>query len=475
MGRIIMSEQKSPQDQALNRRAFLSSAAALAAGATVGVGVQKTAKADIYKSILPSTVLGANEMIRTGHIGMGGQGRVDMSQVLKRDDMQPIAVCDIYPKNLKTAEAMAKSKNKEATVTTYTDFRELLANKDIDAVVIATPDHWHCLPVLYAVEAGKDIYCEKPLSTNIAEGIAMVNAVKGSKVVFQGGTMQRSGEHFQEAVKLVQDGYIGKVARVETWIYDKDPIKGIGHGETDISKFPDIDQSTWELYQGWTEHQPFNMNRWIYNFRWFLDYSGGKMTDWGAHLVDIAVWGMGQEKQPKSVTCLGGKYVVQDDRTTPDTLDVLWEFDDYVLSFQNRVWNQYTPKNHHEHGIAFHGTLGTLVVSRGGYNVYPVDNNEGCEEKSATESLLMEPHWQNFADCIRSREKCIVDVETLHNTTRLCHMGTTCYAVGGAKLQWVPESQNFTGGDTGAVEKANAFAHRPYQNGWSLEAPHYKA
>ena len=470
-----MSEAKSPQDQALNRRAFLSSAAALAAGATVGAGVQKTAKADIYKSILPSTVLGANEMILTGHIGMGGQGRVDMKEVLKRDDMQPIAVCDIYPKNMKMAEGMAKSKFKESNISLYEDFRELLANKDVDAVVIATPDHWHCLPVLFAVEAGKDIYCEKPLCTTIGEGAAMVNAVKNSKSVFQGGTMQRSGEHFQAAVKLVQDGYIGKVARVETWINDKDPIKGIGQGETDISKFPDIDQADWEFYQGWTEHQPFNMNRWIYNFRWFLDYSGGKMTDWGVHLVDIALWGMGQEKQPKSVSATGGKFILKDDRTTPDTLDVLWEFDDYVLSFSNRVWNQYVPKNHHEHGIAFHGTLGTLVVSRGGYNVYSVDNNDGVEEVSAGESLLMEPHWQNFTDCIRSREKCIVDVETLYNTTRICHMGTVAHVADDAKLLWDAKTERFAGGDTEAVKKANDFGFRPYQNGWSLEKPYFKA
>ena len=210
----------------------------------------------------------------------------------------------------------------------------------IDAVVIATSDHWHCLCTLHAADAGKDIYCEKPLCTTIAEGHAMVDAVKRNNIVFQGGNMQRSGKHFQEAVQLVWDKYIGDVARVETWSHDNNNLDGIGMGETDLAKYEAPDYGIdWEFHQGWVEHRPFNTNRWIYNFRWFLEYSGGKITDWGAHLIDIALWGMGEQKQPRRISAQGGKYLIKDNRTTPDTLEVAWEFEDYLLTFSNRVWN----------------------------------------------------------------------------------------------------------------------------------------
>jgi predicted dehydrogenase len=453
----------------VTRRAFIRTAAAGAA--TVGAA---KATADVYKSILPAAVLGANEKIRTGHIGTGGMGRANLGYVLQRDDMQPVAVCDIWPKNLERGAGMVKQKFSDAEPQKYTDFRKLLENKDVDAVVIATPDHWHCLCTLYAAEAKKAIYCEKPLCTMIEEGKAMVEAVRRNKVVFQGGTMQRSGTHFQEAVELVRSGYIGQVAHVETFNHEDKKIEGIGKGETDISKFPDVNEDVWNFYQGWVEHQPFNINRWIYNFRWFLDYSGGKITDWGAHLIDIGVWAMGEEKQPKAVCATGGKYVLTDDRTTPDTLDVVWQFDDFIITFTNRVYNQFLPsKDFSDHGILFHGTLGTLRVDRGGYQVYPVPNNGGCAEKKSGPSPLNEPHWQNFADCVRSGKDPIVTVETLHNTTRLCHMGTCSY-VADAKLHWDAKEEKFVG-DCEATKKGNEWAARKYNNGWSLKSPFFKA
>ena len=436
----------------------------MAAGAAA---VQHTAKADVYKSILPGSVLGANERIRTGHIGVGGMGRADLMFCLKRDDIQPIAICDLYPKQIARAGAMLRQKFPDFT--THHDFRDVLDNKDVDAVVIATPDHWHCLATLHAADAGKDIYCEKPLSTTIEEGRAMIDAVRRNNVVFQGGTMQRSGKQFQDAVALVQAGHIGKVARVETWIHDNESIDGIGMGEDDIRKYPGCD---WPFHQGWTEHRPFNTNRWIYNFRWFLDYSGGKITDWGAHLVDIAIWAMGQEKQPKSVVAKGGKFVLRDNRTTPDTLEVLWQYDDYVLSFSNRVYNPYLPGGHRGHGILFHGTKGSLIVDRGGYRVIPSPQNGGCEEKEGGAAQMNEPHWENFVECVRSRKDPICKVETLHNTTRTCHMAT-CSFVAGTELEWDAENERFKG--TGAeVRAANDWAYRKYLNGWSLKAPYWR-
>jgi len=464
-----MASNESEKQGGLSRRDFIKSAAVTAAA---GAALTGSAQASVVKTILPSAVLGANERILTGHIGIGGMGRSNLIFALQRPDMQPIALCDIWYRNRDRAEQMVKQRVENFTL--HHDFREVIDNKDVDAVVISTPDHWHCVPVLFAADAGKAIFCEKPLSTTIEEANVVEEKIKETGVIFQAGTMQRSGAHFQEAVELIQSGYLGQVARVETFIHDNDSIDGIGMGDDTMP-----DKCDWEFQQGWVAHQPFNTNRWIYNFRWFLDYSGGKITDWGAHLIDIAIWAMGQEKEPKSITAQGGKYILQDNRTTPDTLSVLWEFDDYVLSFENRVYNGYRPEGFQDHGIVFHGTFGTMVVDRGGYRVFAVDNNRppedsGWEIKTSRGGPINEPHWENFADCIRSGERPICDVDVIAQTTRICHMGTCAY-VAGAKLNWDPANQNFTGGDTEAVEKANHWAYRPYENGWSLKAPYYKA
>ncbi len=471
-----MDKSKEQKNDNVSRRGFIKKAAAATAGVAGASAAAKAAQASVVKNIMPASVMGANEKILTGHIGTGGMGRSHLGFAMRRvkqqmkDDIEPIALCDLSPQVVDGAAQMAGSVFKRFTK--HQDFREVIDNKDVDAVVIATSDHWHCLCTLYAADAGKDIYCEKPLSTTIVEGNAMVEAVNRNKVVFQGGTMQRSGPWFAEAVELVKSGYIGKVARIETFNHEPENLEGIGIGETDLSKFPGFD---WEFYQGWVERKPFNKNRWLYEFRWFLDYSGGKITDWGAHLVDIALWAKGEDVQPKSVVAMGDKFLLQDDRTTPDTLDVVWRYDDFVLSFSNRVYNGYLPQGYRNHGILFHGTNGTILVDRGGYKVMSIPNNGGCEPKVVAgynEDYMMNlNHYDDFIDCIHSREKTIVPVETLNNTTRTCHMGTCAYVAGGM-LHWDPAQQKFAGGDPEVTKKGNDWAYREYQNGWKLEAPY---
>jgi predicted dehydrogenase len=463
---------KQDQSKSVSRRDFMRNAAKITAGTAIGAAaIQKTAQAhpNAVKMIFPQSVYGANEKIRTGHIGIGGMGRANLGFVLQRDDMQPIALCDLWYKNRDRAKQMAGQKFPEDGLAMIHDFREVIDNKDVDAVVIATPDHWHTLITMYAADAGKAIYCEKPLSTTVEEAAAAAKKVHDKGVVFQGGTMQRSGPLFQEAVQMVKDGYIGKVAHVETYIHDDESLEGIGMGDDDISNYEGAD---WIFHQGWVEHKPFNTNRWIYNFRWFLDYSGGKITDWGVHLVDIALWAMGEDKQPLSVTCQGNKFLMQDNRTTPDTLAALWEYDNYILSFTNRVYNSFLPEGWQSHGILFHGTLGTMRVDRGGYEVYSVGNNGGCEPvKKQADQQMNQRHWENFCNSVRGTDKPIVPIDVIHNTTRTCHLGTCAYVAGG-KLKWNADEEKFFGSDEETVAKANGWAYREYQNGWSLKEPY---
>ena len=480
-----MSNLRNQENQASDetRRQFLKSAPVIGAVAISG----KSSAAGVYKSILPATVLGANEKIRTGHIGewgggngICGTGTANLVFTLKRNDMEPIAVCDMYPKNVDRAAKMARQKP-GVNPTEHHDFREVIDNKDVDAVVISMPDHWHALCTLYAADAGKAIFCASPAATTIEEGQAMVDAVRRNKVIFQGGLFQRSEAHCREAVELIRSGYIGQVHRVETWFNNREHISGIGTGEDDITKYPDCD---WELQQGWVERVPFNTNRWTPNYRYFLDYSGGALTGWGAHLLDIGLWAMELEDvkpvlQPGFVVANGGKWVIQDNRTTPDTLDVFYTFDDFTMSFSHRAWNE--PRRGEEGiGTLFHGTLGSLQVTHGGYQVWATENNATDGKPTLVEKKVEgqpsnEPHWQNFADCIRSGQDPVASVDVLHSTSRLCHMGTCPYVAGGEKLGWDAATQRFTGENTEAVEKANGWAYRAYKNGWNLKAPYYRA
>lgn len=454
-----------------SRRTFLKQAAALAAGLAAGTGCATagSGKGRAAKRLAPARVIGANERIRTGHIGVGGMGTANMRFALGDGNFEPIAVCDLWPPHRERAAAMvAGGGNKRPSVHTY--FEEVIANRDVDAVVISTPDHWHALPAIMACEAGKDLYCEKPLATTISEGRAVVEAVRASGSVFQAGTIQRSSAHFQEAVNLVQSGHIGQVSRVATWINDGQNIEGIGN-PPDAEPPEGLD---WRRYLGWTPIVPFNENRFLYNFRWFLNYSGGKMTDWGTHLLDAAIWAVAQDREPERVCAAGGKFTLDDNRTTPDQVSVLYEYDGLVLSFSNLVYNPYPGYGTERHGIAFFGTLGTLILDRSGYRIVPFDANGGCEALSRQGATPMyEPHWRNFADCVRSRQRCISDVGIVHKSTTISHMGTCAY-VAGASLRWDAQRERFTGGDREAVRKANNFAYREYQNGWRLKAPHNK-
>lgn len=454
----------------VSRRQFIrGGAASIAAGAGAKTAKATGAQSSVYKSILPHTVIGANETIRTGHIGTGIMGKGNLRYVMERDDMLPIAICDIYEKNKMQAAAMARAKNADAT--DHHHYEEVIDNPDVDAVVISTTDHWHALPAIQACGAGKAVYCEKPMTTTIEEARHVLAAAKRNNTIFQGGTLQRSGNTLQEAVQMLREGHIGQVFRVETYYHDAFLPPGIGNPE-DSEPPAGCD---WDLHQGWVERVPFNENRWLYSFRFFFDYAGFRLTDWGVHLVDIAMWALGEENKPKTVTASGGKYTVTDNRTTPDTFDALWEFDKYTISFGYRACNAYPEADGNSHGMVFHGWGGTMRVSRAGYEVFPQERKKKtgevvplCKAAEAKQTEdLYRAHWANFAESVRAGEQPISNAEALYNSTVTCHMAACAYKAG-AKLHWDPEEARFTCGDPEAEKKANEWAYRPYQNGYKL-------
>src|SRR5215470_11261922 len=317
--------------------------------ATVGVAASSSAN-----------ILGANDRIRVGVIGPGRQGRGVMKMFMKNPDAQIVALCDVFQPNLEFAVKDAKLEGVE----TYKDFRKILDRKDIDTVIVAPPDHWHALQTVMACQSGKDVYVEKPISVTVDEGRKMVEAARKYNRVVQVGTQQRSGDHFQKAAEIIRGGKLGKITFVRTWNLGNQTPNGIG-SPPDGNPPDGLD---WDMWLGPAPKRPFNANRFGVNpdrwstFRWFWDYAGGMMTDWGVHLLDIVQWAMNVE-YPVRVSATGGKLVLQDNRETPDTLFVTFQYPGFICTYENRECNG-SSINGQGYGIMFHGTEGTLYVNR---------------------------------------------------------------------------------------------------------------
>jgi predicted dehydrogenase len=436
----------------ITRRDFGKSAALAAAGLAwaAGPGVR--------------SVLGANERVGVGLIGAGGMGQGDLRDFLLTGQVDCIAIADPYQPHLEDAAVMTFGRAK-----TYKDFRRVLEHKDIDAVIVATPDHWHAIPMIAACQAGKDVYQEKPLSHTLFEGRKMVEAAAQHNRVVQVGTQQRSGEHFQKAVELVRSGKLGKVTLAETWIYGNQFPEGIGN-PPDCDPPPYFD---WDLWLGPAPKRPYNRNRGIYNFRWFWDYSGGILTDWGTHLMDVVHWAMGVDA-PRTILATGGKYVLDDNRETPDTLEVLYQYPaspvsgkEFVARFSNRVANTHGPDGH-SYGIQFYGTDGTLFIDRGGYTLWPESSRQGPERFSGASvsssggSAQHYPHVLNFLDCVKSRQKPNSDVETMHRSTSTGLLAVIAFKLG-RQLTWDAQQEKFPGD-----AEANKLLSKEYRSPWAV-------
>lgn len=428
-----------------SRRQFLSTAASLAAGAGLLSSLPAAARG----------IIGANDKIRIGAIGINGMGWSDLTALLRNPEAAVVALCDV-DKNV-LDKRVAELARQGIKVKTYSDYRKLLDDKDIDAVVIGVPDHWHCLMMTAACAAGKDVYVEKPIGNSIAECKAMVAAQKKYNRVVQVGQWQRSQQHFNDAVAFVHSGKLGQVRLVKAWAY-----MGWMHSipvQPDSAPPPGVDYTSW---LGPAPTRPFNPNRFHFNFRWYWDYAGGLMTDWGVHLIDYALLGM-KASQPKSVMAAGGKFAYPDDAAeTPDTLTTVYEFDGFNLQWEHAIGIDGGPYNR-DHGIAFIGNNGTLVLDRGGWEVIPEKGKMEAVPRRAKVDDGLNLHATNFLQVVRSRK-----LEDLHTPIQAGELVATVSQMGniafrtGQHLHWDATNQRFN------EAAANAYLAKEYHNGYKL-------
>ncbi len=408
--------------------------------------------------------LSANESLNIALIGCKGMGWANLQAHLKIDNVNCVALADIdenvLEERLANVEELTGKKPKA-----YTDYQKMLEDKDIDAVIIATPDHWHCLNTIHALEAGKDIYVEKPLANSVEECNLMLQAAKKHNRIIQVGQWQRSGRHYDDAIALVKSGKLGNIRLVKCWAY-------IGWKDR-LPKKPDSpvpEGVDYDMWLGPAPKRPFNENRFHFTFRWFWDYAGGLMTDWGVHELDIALYAMGA-KAPKSVLASGGKFAYPNDAAeTPDTLQAVYEFDDFNLLWEHAVGIDGGNYGRYE-GIAFIGNNGTLVVNRDGWEVIPETEEKDGETVNKTERVELqkpngnglEAHTRNFVKAIRTRDASILNcgIETGSIAAINAHMGNIAFKTG-KKLHWDAEKEKFNDAEANELLKAT------YHNGWDL-------
>jgi predicted dehydrogenase len=321
---------------------------------------------------------------------------------------------------------------------------------------VSTPDHWHALPTIYACQAGKDVYCEKPLGTSIDDGRAMVEAARDNKRVTQMGTQWRSGDHYREAVEFVQSGKLGKIRLVRAWAY-LDWVGGIG-SPPDGAPPEGVDYNMW---LGPAPLRPFNPNRFHFNFRWFWDYAGGLMTDWGVHLLNICQWAMGPE-MPRRVSSTGGRYVSDDNAETPDTQVTIYEFADYSLVFEQQMLGGLGPGGK-PHGMLFCGTEGTVIIDEGGWEVIPEPKKKTLEPfKGAPAGDARPAHVRNFLDCVKTRERPVEDFEIGHFVSTVAHLGNLALRTQ-TEIHWDAETERVVNSP-----EADAMVSYAYRDPWKL-------
>jgi predicted dehydrogenase len=385
-----------------------------------------------------------SERVRIGCVGVGNQGKGNLKAFLKN----AVAVCEVDKTRLAEAKATVEKAN-GGTCLAVADYRRVLDDKGVDAVVVTTPDHWHALITVNACEAGKDVYCEKPLTLAIAEGRAMVAAARKNKRIVQTGSQQRSAENFRRGCELVRSGYIGKVHTVRVGIPG---VNMKGPAVSDSDPPPELDYDFW---LGPAPMRPYNSLHVHYNFRFFWDYSGGQMTNWGAHHLDIAQWGLGMDDSgPVSAE---GKA-----RYNKDGLYEVPEWYEVTYKYANGV--TLVCGMSQKGGTTFEGDKGTVFVNRGKFETKPAELAKEPVKESDVHLSQSKNHHTNWLECIKSRKLPICDVEIGHRSATVCHLGNIALRAG-RKVAWDPEKEVIVGD-----AEAARMVSRPYRSPWSLPA-----
>lgn len=444
----------------INRRAFSGVAATAATAA----------------ALAPSRVLGANEQLRVGFIGVGNRGCQVLAGFLQQPDAKVVALCDVYepylnatydkvdPRFTALGGRIPKMAKVPDDVARVKDYRQVLDRKDIDAVVIATPDHWHAIQTIDACKAGKDVYVEKPLSITIVEGRAMVEAARKHDRVVQVGTHRRSSRMYAELAEVVRSGALGKVTVAKIAYTTNMAPKGIGKAP-DSAPPADLD---WDLWLGPRPARPFNENVMPYKFRWHQLYSS-QMGNWGVHYFDLVRWLTG-ERAPASVCAMGGRYAVEDSRTIPDTSEAVFEHASGMLT----VFSLYESTGQKVLGrgaeVELRGTIGTAYANTRGYEIVPERGGQFQDptprrkplQVKASDGDLDAQAARDFVDNVKGRKRPNADVEEGHRSTSFCHLANISLATR-ARLDWDADSERFTN-----HEGANALLHYEYRSPWVL-------
>ncbi len=439
----------------------------------------KVGAAAAWTALSRGRILGANERVGVGFIGYGLIGKRHVVDFKEQSDANLVAVAEAHQGRLDEAASFIGG-----PVATYRDFRRLLENKQVDAVCISTPDHWHALMAMLACAAGKDVYVEKPMTLFVREGRWMIEVAGRYKRVVQVGTQQRSGPHYQRARRLIQQGHIGQVSSVEAG-YARNIMPGYG-SPADSEPPPELD---WDMLLGPAPYRPYNPNRGIYHFRWFWDYSGGQMTNIGQHLFDIVYWYLDVEG-PRTVSSTGGRFSLEDNGETPDTQNALFDFGGWTASWSHREASRGTGGP----GLVFLGPKGSLSIGRGGFEVvadpkvapantvpqftgaHPVGGplrvqetdppqywTEPIKDTSGDSRDQFKLHVRNFLDAVKSRQTPISDLESGHRVVTACHLANLSLRLG-RQLRWDAAREEILGDP-----EASKMLVRPYRKPWDAE------
>ena len=441
------------------RRTFIKQSAAAVGGATLA-----TALPSIATAAPGARRTAPSDQLNIGVIGANGMGWGDARSTLKVAGVNCVAIADVDRNVIARRSKDVALGGK--TPAAYDDYRRLLEDKSVDAVIIATPDHWHCLAMVDAVSAGKHVYVEKPIANTIQECQVMQAAAKQYGRIVQVGQWQRSGPHYERAIDYVRSGKLGRIRLVKVWAYQgwmkPVPVRPDG---------PAPDGVNYDMWLGPAPKRAFNPNRFHFSFRWFWDYAGGLMTDWGVHEIDIALYAM-NATAPKSVVASGGKFAYPDDASeTPDTLQTVFEYDGFNMLWEHATGIDGGPYGRTE-GIAFIGNNGTLVVNRDGWDVNPETYSEGGVTKYKLDAMphqetgadILDLHTRNFVDAIKKNDASILKcgIESGGIAAINAQMGNIALKTG-RKIYWDARAAQFTND-----AQANELTRAKYRSGYEL-------